>query len=57
MSENFSLIFFIKNRDKTFEKVSDLITEINKEDLSLLGVKIEVRSEYAIEYLEEVLEK
>ena len=47
----------IKNRDKTFEKITNLIKEINEEDLSLLGVKIENRREYAIEYLEEVTEK
>ena len=47
----------IKNRDKTFEKVTELIEEINKEDLQTFSVKIETRSEYAIEYLEEVLEK
>ena len=47
----------IKNRDKTFEKISKLIDEINIEDLAYLQVKIEKRSEYAIEYLEEILEK
>ena len=46
MSENFSLIFFIKNRDKTFEKVSDLITEINKEDLSLLNMLLNIQRKY-----------
>ncbi len=35
----------IKNRDKTFEKVSELIEEINKEDLQFINVKIEKRSE------------
>lgn len=47
----------IKNRDKTFEKVTQIIEEINKEELAYLGVKIETRHEYAIEYLEEIIEK
>lgn len=45
----------IKNRDKTFEKVSEIIDIINDEDLKLLNVKIEKRSEYTIEYLEQIL--
>ncbi|MBQ9314497.1 MAG: transposase [Clostridia bacterium] len=45
----------VKNRDKTFEKISKLIDEINVEDLACLQVKIEKRNEYAIEYLEEIL--
>ena len=47
----------IKNRDKTFEKVSEIIDIINVEDLELMNVKIEKRSEYTIEYLEQMLEK
>ncbi len=47
----------IKNRDKTFEKVSEIIDIINAEDLQLMNVKIEKRSEYTIEYLEQILEK
>ena len=47
----------IKNRDKTFEKVSEIIDIINVEDLELMNVKIEKRSEYTIEYLEQILEK
>ena len=45
----------IKNRAKTFEKISELIDEINNEDLACLQVKIEKRNEYAIEYLEDIL--
>lgn len=47
----------IKNRDKMFIKISDLIDEINLDDLSLLGIKFESREEYAIDYLEILLEK
>lgn len=47
----------IKNRDKTFEKVSEIIDIINVEDLELMNIKIEKRSEYTIEYLEQILEK
>lgn len=47
----------LKNRDKTFEKVSKLIDEINDEELKLFGIKIEKRKEYAIEYLEEILKQ
>ena len=44
-----------KNRNKVFEKVTTLIEQINAEDLACLGVKLETRNEYAIEYLEEIL--
>ena len=47
----------IKNRDKTFLKVSEIIDEINNEELALLDVKIEKREEYAIEYLEDILNR
>lgn len=47
----------IKNRDKTFEKVSEIIDIINVEDLELMSIKIEKRNEYTIEYLEQTLEK
>jgi len=47
----------ITNRDKTFGKVTELIEKINSEDLACIGVKIEKRTEYAIEYLEDVLHK
>ena len=44
-----------KNRDKVFEKVTGLIERINAEDLMFLGVKLETRSEYAIEYMDQML--
>lgn len=47
----------ITNRNRTFEKVSEVIDEINNEDLACFELKIEKRSEYAIEYLDEILEK
>ena len=47
----------ITNRDKVFKKVSELIEKINIEELSLLNVKFEIRNEYAIEYLEEIISK
>ena len=47
----------IKNRDKVFEKVSSLIDEINDKTLSYLGIKIEKREEYAIDYLENILDE
>ena len=43
----------IKNRDKTFAKITALIDEMNQ-TLVNHGVKIESRKEYAIEYLEEI---
>lgn len=46
----------IKNRDKIFLKVTELIDKINEEDLLLLNVKIETRREYAIEYLDQILD-
>ncbi len=46
----------IKNRNKVFEKITALITQINSEDLIFLGIKIEPREEYAIEYLDQVLQ-
>ena len=43
----------IKNRQKVFEKLTELLGEIN--DLIVYqGVKFEIRSEYAIEYLEQI---
>lgn len=44
------------NRDKTFVKISELIDIINTEDLACFGVKIEKRTEYAIEYVENILD-
>ena len=43
----------IKNRKKTFDKVTVLLEEINK-SLIYHGVKFGIREEYAIEYLEEI---
>ena len=47
----------VNNRDKVFGKVTDLIERINQEDLAILGIKFEKREEYAIEYLEQILEE
>ena len=47
----------ITNRDKTFGKVSEIIEKMNNEDLCLLGIKFETRTEYAIEYIEEILKE
>ena len=46
----------IKNRKKTFDKVSLLLEEINNK-IMYHGVKFDIRSEYAIEYLEQVTEQ
>ncbi|MBO5740414.1 MAG: transposase [Bacteroidaceae bacterium] len=46
-----------KNRLKVFEKLSVLIDAMNKEVLGYLGVKFELRQEYAIEYVETLLEQ
>ena len=46
----------VKNRKKTFDKVTVLLDEINK-TLIYHGVKFGLREEYAIEYLEEISEK
>ena len=45
----------LRNRDKVFEKISLLIDSMNEKVLGLLGVKLEKRDEYAIEYIEETL--
>ena len=45
----------IKNRDKMFVKISELIHSMNTEVLYFQGVKFETREEYAIEYLETLL--
>lgn len=47
----------LKNRRKVFEKLTALIDAMNTEVLGYLGVKFEKREEYAIEYVEELLEK
>ena len=46
----------IKNRNKTFEKVTLLLGEIN-ETLACRCVKFGIRTEYAIEYLEQIAEQ
>ena len=45
-----------RSRDKVFLKVTGLIERINAEDLLYFGVRFEPRSEYAIEYIDQVLE-
>ena len=45
----------VKNRSKVFEKISALIDAMNQEVLGYLGLKLEKRDEYAIEYVEEML--
>ena len=46
----------VKNRNKTFEKISTLFQEIN--DLIICcGVKFEIRTEYAVEYMEQVVQQ
>ena len=47
----------IKNRGKVFGKISELIDLMNAEVLNLFGVKFETREEYAIEYIETMLDK
>ena len=46
----------IKNRRKVFEKLSTLIDEMNTTTLCLMGVKLENREVYEINYVEEMLE-
>lgn len=43
----------IKNRNKTFDKISVLLEEINKA-VMCFGVKFDIRTEYAVEYMEEI---
>ena len=43
----------IKNRNKTFEKISSLLEEINKY-IAYQGVRFDIRTEYAVEYMEEI---
>ena len=45
----------LKNRSKVFEKVSTLIDSMNNEVLISFGLKLEKRTEYTIEYIEEIL--
>ena len=46
----------VKNRDKTFLKVTELLEKMNVV-VSVHGVKFGTRTEYAIEYLEDILPK
>ena len=46
----------VKNRDKTFLKVTELLEKMNVV-ISVHGVKFGTRTEYAIEYLEDILPK
>lgn len=46
----------IKNRKKTFDKVTALLEEINNE-IIYQGVRFDIRTEYAIEYLEQITEQ
>ncbi len=43
------------NRNKVFEKISLLIDSMNETALGFLGVKLEKREEYAVEYVKEIL--
>ena len=45
-----------KNRIKLFAKITELLENMNA-SAALLGVKFDIREEYAIEYLEEILNK
>lgn len=45
-----------KNRIKLFAKITELLENMNA-GTALLGVKFDIREEYAIEYLEEILKK
>ena len=45
----------VNNRNKVFGKITEIIEQMNEEDLAVLGIKFEKREEYAIEYLEEIL--
>ncbi len=46
----------IRNRDKVFGKISELIERINREEMAFLGIRLELREEYAIEYLDGLLD-
>lgn len=47
----------VRNRNKVFEKISALIDSMNAGTLNYLGIKLEKRDEYAIDYLAELLER
>ena len=46
-----------KNWGKIFEKISRLIDAMNQEVLGYLGVKLEKREKYAVDYVSELLEQ
>ena len=46
----------LKNRNKTFEKITVLLNEINQQ-IEVLGIKLGTRTEYAIEYMEQIIEQ
>ena len=46
----------IKNRKKSFDKITALLEEINQE-IMYQGVRFDIRTEYAIEYLEQITEQ
>lgn len=46
----------VKNRNKTFEKITVLLNEIN-ESIACMGIKFGIRTEYAVEYMEQLTEK
>lgn len=46
----------VKNRDKVFNQITQLLNEINKVT-SMQGIKFESRTEYAIEYMEQITEQ
>lgn len=46
----------LRNRDKVFEKISALIDSMNTNVLNYMGIKLEKRNEYAIDYVTELLE-
>ena len=51
-------IFIRKDLIDTIENIFiEINKKINKEELMLLGIKFETRTEYAIKYVEEILEK
>lgn len=47
----------IKNRNKVFEKISILIDAMNSEVLNYQEIRFEKRNEYAVDYVEEILDK
>lgn len=47
----------LKSRNKVYLKLTELIREINEKILLYFNVCIEPREEYAIEYLEEIIER